>query len=123
MKIVGIIPARMAASRFPGKPVTLLAGPPMIEHVYRYLMGLSSLLVPGLEECHGRVGRDLPRPQFAQAVSGHHAPAARVTGDYGRPFPSAVIPPEKGADLASVTDYGKQVADIGSAFTITPTGI
>lgn len=35
MKIVGIIPARMAASRFPGKPLALLAGRPMIEHVYR----------------------------------------------------------------------------------------
>ena len=35
MKIVGIIPARMAASRFPGKPLAPLAGRPMIEHVYR----------------------------------------------------------------------------------------
>lgn len=35
MKIVGIIPARMAALRFPGKPLALLAGRPMIEHVYR----------------------------------------------------------------------------------------
>src|SRR2546426_407916 len=35
MKIVGIIPARMAASRFPGKPLASLAGRTMIEHVYR----------------------------------------------------------------------------------------
>lgn len=35
MKIVGIIPARMAASRFPGKPLALINGYPMIEHVYR----------------------------------------------------------------------------------------
>lgn len=34
-RIVGVIPARMAASRFPGKPLALLAGRPMIEHVYR----------------------------------------------------------------------------------------
>jgi 3-deoxy-manno-octulosonate cytidylyltransferase (CMP-KDO synthetase) len=35
MTIVGVIPARMAASRFPGKPLALLDGRPMIEHVYR----------------------------------------------------------------------------------------
>lgn len=35
MKIVGLIPARMASSRFPGKPMLDLMGLPMIEHVYR----------------------------------------------------------------------------------------
>jgi 3-deoxy-manno-octulosonate cytidylyltransferase (CMP-KDO synthetase) len=35
MRIVGIIPARMAASRFPGKPLAQIAGRTMIEHVYR----------------------------------------------------------------------------------------
>jgi len=34
MQIVGIIPARMAASRFPGKPLYPIMGRPMIEHVY-----------------------------------------------------------------------------------------
>ncbi len=34
MKIIGIIPARMAASRFPGKPLYSILGRPMIEHVY-----------------------------------------------------------------------------------------
>lgn len=35
MKIVGIVPARMAASRFPGKPLFSICGLPMVEHVYR----------------------------------------------------------------------------------------
>jgi 3-deoxy-manno-octulosonate cytidylyltransferase (CMP-KDO synthetase) len=35
MKIIGIIPARMAASRFPGKPLYPIHGRPMLEHVYR----------------------------------------------------------------------------------------
>lgn len=35
MTIIGIIPARLAASRFPGKPLAPLCGRPMIEHVYR----------------------------------------------------------------------------------------
>ncbi len=34
MKIVAIIPARYDSTRFPGKPLALLAGKPMIQHVY-----------------------------------------------------------------------------------------
>lgn len=34
MKIIGVIPARMAASRFPGKPLHKIHGKAMIEHVY-----------------------------------------------------------------------------------------
>lgn len=34
MKTVGIVPARMAASRFPGKPLHLINGRPMLEHCY-----------------------------------------------------------------------------------------
>ncbi len=33
-KIIGLIPARMASSRFPGKPMAKIAGIPMIGHVY-----------------------------------------------------------------------------------------
>lgn len=34
MKFVGIIPARYASTRFPGKPLALLGGKPIIQHVY-----------------------------------------------------------------------------------------
>lgn len=34
MNIVALIPARMASSRFPGKPMTPILGKPMIGHVY-----------------------------------------------------------------------------------------
>ena len=34
-RIVAVIPARMASSRFPGKPLAPLLGLPMIEHVFR----------------------------------------------------------------------------------------
>ncbi len=34
-KFVGIIPARYASTRFPGKPLAMLGNMPMIEHVYR----------------------------------------------------------------------------------------
>lgn len=34
MKFIGIIPARYASTRFPGKPLALLDGKPVIQHVY-----------------------------------------------------------------------------------------
>ena len=34
MNIIGIIPARMASSRFPGKPLAKILGVPMLGHVY-----------------------------------------------------------------------------------------
>src|SRR5438552_4023442 len=35
LQVVAVIPARFASSRFPGKPLAVLDGRPMIEHVYR----------------------------------------------------------------------------------------
>jgi 3-deoxy-manno-octulosonate cytidylyltransferase (CMP-KDO synthetase) len=35
MKILGVVPARMASSRFYGKPLYHLCGMPMVEHVFR----------------------------------------------------------------------------------------
>ncbi len=34
-KVTAIIPARYASTRFPGKPLALIRGEPMIQHVYR----------------------------------------------------------------------------------------
>ena len=34
MKILGIIPARYNSTRFPGKPLVVINGKPMIEHVW-----------------------------------------------------------------------------------------
>ncbi len=34
MKFIGIIPARYSSTRFPGKPLALLGGRPVIQHVY-----------------------------------------------------------------------------------------
>jgi len=46
--IVGVIPARWASTRLPGKPLAEIAGRPMIEHVYRrasQVRRLSSVVV------------------------------------------------------------------------------
>jgi len=45
MKLVAMIPARWASTRFPGKPLVSILGRPMIEHVYR-----RSLTIPGVDE-------------------------------------------------------------------------
>ena len=34
MKVLCVIPARYASTRLPGKPLSMIAGKPMIQHVY-----------------------------------------------------------------------------------------
>ena len=43
MKIAGIIPARYASTRFPGKPLHLIAGKPLIQHVVEQCQKAKSL--------------------------------------------------------------------------------
>lgn len=43
MKIVAIIPSRYGSTRFPGKPLVLLRGKPMIQHVYERAREVNSL--------------------------------------------------------------------------------
>lgn len=46
MKVLGIIPARFASSRLPGKPLIDLGGKPMIQHVYeRAIQAVDELVV------------------------------------------------------------------------------
>lgn len=46
-RVAVIVPARMASSRFPGKPLCAIAGLPMVEHVRR-----RAALAPGVDEVH-----------------------------------------------------------------------
>lgn len=43
MKIIGVIPARYASSRFPGKPLAEICGKPMIQRVYEQCIKVSEL--------------------------------------------------------------------------------
>mgnify|MGYP001212727794 CR=1 FL=1 len=48
MKVIGVIPARLNATRFPGKPMAKIHGMPMVEHCYhrtRLTPGISSTFV------------------------------------------------------------------------------
>jgi len=43
LKIIGIIPARYASTRFPGKPLALIAGKPLVQHVVEQCQKAKSL--------------------------------------------------------------------------------
>ena len=43
VKVLGIIPARYASTRFPGKPLALIAGKPLIQHVVEQCRKAKSL--------------------------------------------------------------------------------
>lgn len=42
MKFIAIIPARYASSRFPGKPLAMLGGKPVVQHVYEKAVSVLS---------------------------------------------------------------------------------
>src|SRR4051794_17424353 len=42
-KVVGIIPARWGSTRFPGKPLHLIAGKPLLRHVWERCQKAASL--------------------------------------------------------------------------------
>ncbi|MGE5466076.1 MAG: 3-deoxy-manno-octulosonate cytidylyltransferase [Ignavibacteria bacterium] len=65
MKAIGIIPARMAASRFPGKPLAQMLGMPMIGHCYH-----RTRLAPGLAAAYVATC-DEPIADYVRGIGGH----------------------------------------------------
>jgi 3-deoxy-manno-octulosonate cytidylyltransferase (CMP-KDO synthetase) len=61
LDIVGIIPARMAASRFPGKPLAQILGRPMIEHVYQRTARCSALDAVYVATCDREIVKAVER--------------------------------------------------------------
>ena len=56
MKVVGIIPARFASTRLPGKPLADIAGKPMIQHVWERACRVRGIAeVIGRASCRERV--------------------------------------------------------------------
>lgn len=51
MKILALIPARMASSRFPGKPLALINGKAMIEHVYERVKKSNLVSLTAIATC------------------------------------------------------------------------
>ena len=70
MKIIGIIPARYASTRFPGKPLHPLAGKPLIQHVVERCRGastLSEVIVATDDERIAGVAREFCRVEMTSA--------------------------------------------------------
>ncbi len=70
MKILGLIPARYASSRFPGKPLHPIAGKPLIQHVVercQLAKSLSEVIVATDDERIAEVARSFCRVEMTRA--------------------------------------------------------
>ena len=70
MKIIGIIPARYASTRFPGRPLHPLSGKPLIQHVVERCRGastLSEVIVATDDERIAGVAREFCRVEMTRA--------------------------------------------------------
>jgi 3-deoxy-manno-octulosonate cytidylyltransferase (CMP-KDO synthetase) len=69
VRIVGVIPARYASTRFPGKPLALIAGKPLLQHVVercREASALSEVIVATDDERIAEVARKLCRTEMTR---------------------------------------------------------
>lgn len=57
MRVVGVIPARMGSSRFPGKPLATLLGLPMVLHVYERARRCAALAEVVVATCDREIQR------------------------------------------------------------------
>jgi len=70
VKILGVIPARFASTRFPGKPLALIAGKPLIQHVVEQCQrakSLSEIVVATDDERIATVARKFCRVEMTRA--------------------------------------------------------
>ena len=85
MKILGIIPARYASTRFPGKPIHLIAGKPLIQHVVercRLAKSLSEVIVATDDQRIAEVARKFCRVEMTSDA--HPSGTDRIAEVVGR---------------------------------------
>jgi 3-deoxy-manno-octulosonate cytidylyltransferase (CMP-KDO synthetase) len=85
MKVIGIIPARYGSTRFPGKPLALVAGKPLIQHVVercRQAGSLSEVIVATDDERIGEAARGFCRVEMTAAD--HPSGSDRIAEVAGR---------------------------------------
>jgi 3-deoxy-manno-octulosonate cytidylyltransferase (CMP-KDO synthetase) len=124
-RILGVIPARFASSRFPGKALSLLAGKPILQHVYErasHARYLSKLVIATDDDRIARVARsfgaqvqmtraDHPSgtDRVAEAASSDHAEViVNIQGDEPLIDPEAI----DAATLALLDDSGVPMATL-----------
>src|SRR5260221_9878907 len=69
VKILGVIPARYASTRFPGKPLHLIAGKPLIQHVVQQCQkakSLAEVIVATDDERIAKVARSFCRVEMTR---------------------------------------------------------
>ena len=89
MKIVGIVPARYASTRFPGKALAPIAGKPLIQHVVEQCQkakSLSEVIVATDDARIAAVAKkfcrvEMTRPEHPSGTDRIAEAAARCTGD------------------------------------------
>src|ERR1041385_5403970 len=92
MKLLGIIPARYASTRFPGKPLAPIAGRPLIQHVVercRQARALSDVIVATDDARIADVARRFCRVEMTRAD--HPSGSDRIAEVAGRCACDAVI--------------------------------
>jgi 3-deoxy-manno-octulosonate cytidylyltransferase (CMP-KDO synthetase) len=72
MKIIGVVPARMSASRFPGKPLYKIRGLPMVEHVYLRAKMYKDWSTLVIATCDLEIGRFAKEKNFPCVMTGSH---------------------------------------------------
>jgi len=71
-RIIAIIPARMGSSRFPGKPMALLAGKPMIGHVWDRVSECSQLTDKVVATCDVEIAEYITSIGGRAVMTGSH---------------------------------------------------
>ena len=128
MKFIGLIPARYASTRFPGKPLALLGGKPVIQRVYEQVAATLDAAYVATDdrrifdcvtafggkavmtsEKH-RSGTDRIR-EALDKVEGNYDVAVNIQGD--EPF---IQPSQIKAVCACFDDASTQIATLGKPF-------
>jgi len=72
MKILALIPARMGSSRFPGKPMALISGKPMIGHVFKRVSKNSLLTQTAVATCDTEIADYIESIGGRAIMTGNH---------------------------------------------------
>jgi len=128
MNYIGIIPARYASTRFPGKPLALLGGKPVIQHVYErvasvlnatYVATDDERIFSAVEKFGGQAVMTSPNHQSGtdrieeamQKIGGGYDAVINIQGD--EPF---VRPEQIEALCDCFSDPTTQIATLGIKF-------
>src|SRR5689334_20421316 len=92
MNIIGVIPARYASTRFPGKPLALIAGKPLLQHVVERCREARSLAEVIVATDDQRIEQEARKFCRVEMTSPHHPSGSdRIAEVVGRIECDAVV--------------------------------